>query len=184
MEPSAQKFNLLLLLPLVFLAILLGMGGYYLGFRQGLKGEQPSQAQPEEKSTKTIAEEELPIGISLLKNPIISQWQGTVKGKLVAKKEDSITIEDKVGNRITIPLRVSDSGEKPKFLASGVDLGSSTTRFSEVISGDISATPSARFVDLEEVPLNVDVQAEFYVRGDDKDEILGIDFLYFEGVSQ
>lgn len=169
MEPAAQpenrsllSKNLLIFPPLIFLTILIGMGGYYVGLNQGIKVQQPSQAQPEGKTeTPTVTQEELPISLSLLKNPIIYQWRGTVKGTLVAKDEDSITIRDEQGNSIVIHLPVLPAGEKLDFIVKRQ-------------GGETTLLP------LENIPLNASVQSEFIVPQDNEDILVGTDFIYFE----
>ncbi len=52
--------------------------------------------------TPQIREEDLPIGLELLKNQIVYEWRGSFQGKVVGKGEHSLTVEDDKGNRIVL----------------------------------------------------------------------------------
>jgi len=106
-----NRYKLLFLLPLIFLMIVLVMGGYYFGLREGLKVERISQTQLGEKpAAKMITEENLPISLNLLQNPIVYEWRGSVKGVLIEKDEHSFVLEDGNKNRIKI-TDILPSGE-------------------------------------------------------------------------
>lgn len=64
--------------------------------------KQP-QTQPNNVNKKTVTEDELPIKLSILQNPLIYEWKGSVEGILVAKTDTNITLE-KNGKRITVTV--------------------------------------------------------------------------------
>lgn len=70
---------------------------------------EPRKADFSLKSDE-ISEEELPIGLELLQNPIVYQWRGSVQGKVIAKGEHSLTLENDKGNKINLTDKVP-SGE-------------------------------------------------------------------------
>lgn len=127
----------------LFLAILVGAGGYYIGVREGVKTQQVSQVQPEGKTeAPTVTQEELPISLSLLKNPIIHQWRGLVKGTLVAKDEDSITIKDEQGNSLNIPLRVPPAEKDNALFFDGTtEISLSDIPIGTKLAGDFFTVP-------------------------------------------
>lgn len=59
----------------------------------------------------TIDESKLPISLSLLINPIVYEWRGSVKGKLTKKDEHSFTLGDEKGNSITITDTMAAGGK-------------------------------------------------------------------------
>lgn len=63
----------------------------------------------------TIEESKLPISLSLLTNPIVYEWRGSVKGKLIRKDEHSFTLVDDEGNNITITDTLS-TGDRFKTM--------------------------------------------------------------------
>lgn len=98
----------------IVLIVILLQTGYTLALLNFSKTKLSNQKQvsvnpPPEK---TISENELPVGLELLKNPIVNQWRGAVEGVLVAKDEQSITLSNINKNaKITIPLN-PPQGEK------------------------------------------------------------------------
>lgn len=54
------------------------------------------------KPTPIIDESKLPISLSLLTNPVIYEWHGSVKGKLTKKEEHNFTLTDDQGHSVTI----------------------------------------------------------------------------------
>lgn len=60
-------------------------------------------------------ESKLPISLSLLTNPIVYEWRGSVKGKLTKKDERTFTLVDEVGNSIAI-TDTTASGAKFKTM--------------------------------------------------------------------
>lgn len=45
---------------------------------------------------------DLPISLRLLQNPAVYEWRGDVNGKVIAKDEHTLTLEDQKGNKITV----------------------------------------------------------------------------------
>lgn len=60
------------------------------------------------ETEKTVAESKIPIGISLLENPIVYQWRGSVEGTVIAKEGQSITVEHK-GDKLTMPYNAAST---------------------------------------------------------------------------
>lgn len=98
---------------LIYIGVLLL--GFFLGFGTlfFLGGKIPIFSSLPKKST--IDETKLPISLSLLKNPIVYQWSGSVKGKLIKKDEHNFILIDDQGNSITI-TDILPSGEKWKAI--------------------------------------------------------------------
>lgn len=66
------------------------------------KGQAEKTVAVEEEPMVKVSE--LPIGLDLLKNPIINQWRGSFdQATLISKDEESITIE-KNGSKLVIPV--------------------------------------------------------------------------------
>lgn len=59
----------------------------------------PTISQP---SPQKIDESKLPISLSLLTNPIVYEWRGSVEGRLIDKKEHFFTLTNDSGKSITI----------------------------------------------------------------------------------
>lgn len=117
------------------------------------------QSGPVLSSEKMISENELPIGISLLKNPVVDQWQGGVEGSLVTKDETSITLSNK-GTIITIPLYAPPSKEKM------------------AIFNDLRLAKPGKnmgIIDLKDIPLGTYLRGSFFTipSPDDKNKIVG-----------
>ena len=160
MNEPAQKDRGLLPLALVVFLGLLGLVLVFGFFDKTII--KPRKAQP---ATQTITQAELPIGLSLLKNPIVYQWRGSVEGQLVAKDNQSITIEDDKGNSIVIPLGSVPDGPAVE------------TPFFDLTQPPTSPGPATP-IPLEEVPLGSHLIGEFFVVpvGSDKSRIIGSSF--------
>jgi len=88
----AQKtfpFKKILLIILIIILISAGFGGgYYLGTSKSVsipKDETPLNTEA------MVREKDLPFSLKILKNPMVNQWAAGVEGRLVEKKDDSIT---------------------------------------------------------------------------------------------
>ena len=119
-------------------------------------------------SGNTIAESELPIAVSLLKNPIVGEWRGALEGTLTAKDSDSITINDDQKNSIKILLTVPPSSKI-------------NTLFFDSTQATSSGAPK-RSVSLDSIPLGSYLRGDFIVvsREDRKDMIAGSLFTRIE----
>lgn len=93
----------------------------------------PQTTSPPISSQATITEQELPFGLTVLKNPLVYQWRGSVEGTLTKKDQNSITLS-KDGNTITIPLDETvpffdprkgrtERGLEPTFLNEDITIG-------------------------------------------------------------
>ena len=159
--PSADaggkpKFILLLIL---FFCLVIGVAVGLFGSRF-LKSNQPT------KAVNQIAEEQLPIAVSLLKNPLIKQWRGGLEGTLVAKSENSMVIRDDKGNSLTIPLRVSEGVEAMTYFYD-------TTAVEATASGK-----GAPFVKINQILLESYLRGDFFVvPGTGSSQIVGGSFV-------
>ncbi len=74
----------------------------------------PLSKQPVINSSSSSAQPAIqsyfPISTSLLTNPIIYEWQGSIEGKLVKVNPDSYVIQDNKGNNITIFYKTPSGG--------------------------------------------------------------------------
>lgn len=111
-QESSQKerpFNLVLVLPLVLLLGIFAGFVFSAYFLLPPKQVEKSQACPQTPACK-VDEEKLPIGLTLLQNPVVYQWRGSVEGKLIGKDEHTFTLEDKNGYKIDI-TDITPTGE-------------------------------------------------------------------------
>lgn len=109
------------------------------------KTQIPIKAVP--SSQKMVSEDELPVGIDLLKNPIVNQWRGGVEGTLIAKDEKSITLANK-GAEITIPLYTPLGKQR-------------MTKFNNLKLAKLGENIGE--IDLEEIPLGTYLRGDFFV---------------------
>lgn len=106
-----------------------------------------SQIKPVPSYQKMVSEDELPVGIDLLKNPIVNQWRGGVEGTLIAKDEKSITLANK-GAEITIPLYTPLGKQR-------------MTKFNNLKLAKLGENIGE--IDLEEIPLGTYLRGDFFV---------------------
>ena len=156
MNEPAQKDRGLLPLALVLFLGLLGLVLVFGFFDKTII--KPRKAQP---ATQTITQAELPIGLSLLKNPIVYQWRGSVEGTLVAKNGNSFTLEDNKGNSITILLNIYPG---PPQL---------TTPFFDLTKPPTPGEPPQP-ISIDDVAIGSSLRGSFFVV--DKNKILGSSF--------
>lgn len=108
---------------------------------------------------QTIKESELPIAADIFKNPIVYEWWGSVEGILVAKDDQSITLE-KNGNRITILIKDEPGGTGTSFFTEeSAKLG-----------------PKAQETPINDIPLGSHLRGNFLVHPADKNKIIGSSF--------
>ena len=89
--------------PLKFVFIGIGVIVYTLLIFYLAAKFQPFSAKELKQPEVAITQEESPISIDLLRNPVVYQWSGSVEGTLTAKTEDSITLNNKDAS-LTIPV--------------------------------------------------------------------------------
>jgi len=104
--------------------------------------------------TKEI-EEKIPVNLSILTNPMVQQWRGNVKGKLISKTDHTITLEDIDGNQITI-TDLAASGEVFKWIF-----------FDKPVNNE------AKQISLEEISVGSTLLGEFWIFQDGKNVPLG-----------
>lgn len=103
-KSSSSIFKSAIAIPII--TLLLGFG---LGFlAKSILPLNKTPAAPTQKATlsstpkPSIDESKLPISLSLLTNPIVYEWRGSVEGKLTKKDEHAFTLLDDQNNSITI----------------------------------------------------------------------------------
>lgn len=112
---------------------------------------------------KTLSESSSPIALDILKNPLVYEWWGSVEGTLVAKDNQSITLE-KDGKRITIALDLTANATGTTFfLQSSTKLG-----------------PKAKDIKIEEIPLGSHLRGDFLIHQKDRNKIIGSSFIVLE----
>lgn len=93
---TKNKARLIFLMLFVLLVgFLLGLGAKSSLFKNLDKTILPPP-QPQ------IDESKLPISLSILQNPLVYEWRGSVRGKIIAKNEHLFTLEDDKKNQIII----------------------------------------------------------------------------------
>lgn len=87
----------LLIGALILILATVAFVSYFLG------STTKSQPVSEEQKEAMIKEADLPLPASILQNPLIYEWKGSVEGVLIAKTDTNITL-GKNGKRITITV--------------------------------------------------------------------------------
>ena len=120
-------------------------------------------------STRVVNQEEIPVGLDVLKNKAVTIWAGGVDGRLIAKNSESLTVEDSKGNSITI----------------SVDRDPKGTKFFNETSTANPPGP-AQYISLEEIPIGAHIRGQFFVipQGGDKNRIVGSYFTYLDKTSK
>lgn len=108
-QVSVVKSSSSILKSAVVIPVIILLLGFGLGFLvKSILPLNKTPTVPTQKTTlsstpkPTIDESKLPISLSLLTNPIVYEWRGSVKGKLTQKDEHTFTLVDDKGNSITI----------------------------------------------------------------------------------
>lgn len=105
LKKSFLNTSYLIYLIILLIGFILGIAlDYVLPIKQYLPAQQiasPASPTPPVKLT-TIDSSILPVSATLLTNPIVYQWRGSVKGKLTKKDDHSFTLVDEQNNSITI----------------------------------------------------------------------------------
>lgn len=91
---------------LILIIISSALAGGVIGFSGGALVQSPVSPsgniiQPTPQNGKVILEEDVPVPLDTLANPIISEWRGSADGTLVAKTDTTFTLE-KDGYRLTV----------------------------------------------------------------------------------
>jgi len=132
-----------ILLPLLtlFLGLVVGVVAVFLILPQ----QEVAKPQKQEVAKPQISQQNLPISLELLQNPIVYEWRGGIKGKVVDKDEHTLTLEDEKGNKITVTdLLPSGSGVfKTTYLK--------------------KAVPRVIELTLNEIPLGTTFRGEFFI---------------------
>lgn len=169
-QPEKKPFyknKLLIILAVIFLQVIYTF--ILLNISKINSKSQDTEQTVSAPSEKMISGDELPIGLSLLKNPIIDQWRGGIEGVLIAKDEKSITLSNKIKNsEITIPLNAPRSeGDKPMTVFHSLKLAN---------AGKNSQ------VELKDIPVGTYLRGDFFVIPwpDDKNKIVGSSFTIVE----
>lgn len=139
------------LLPLLtlFLGVVIGVAGNRL-LAPTSKTLPPQTLKPQINPAELpkINQADLPISLRLLKNPAVYEWRGDVIGKVIAKDEHTLTLEDEKGNQITVTdLLPGDSGTfKTIYLKKAEKKGSRPTE-----------------ITLKDIPLGATLKGSFFV---------------------
>ena len=102
-KTGTQNFNILrILLPLFTLLVGLGLGLLISRIIFPVSPQPSQQPTIAPQIPKADLPTDLPISLRLLQNPAVYEWRGSVTGKIVAKDEHTLTLEDEKGNKITV----------------------------------------------------------------------------------
>lgn len=146
----------------IFLLILILIPvGSYLYANYFRKSPAPPAPAPV-ASKNTLEEENSPIALDILQNPLVYEWRGSVEGILVAKDEKSITLE-KDNQKITISVDLNPDYTGTKF-------------YSNKPTKDLKA-PSLK---LEDIPIGSYLRGDFFVFNHQKNEMVGSSFTVIE----
>lgn len=145
-SPNAFKFRLLgILLVLIILLFIFAALNYFkiLDFqiiKSNLFPNRSSEQQSIQKLTNDL--QSLPVSLSLLKNPVVYQWRGSVEGNIVEKSSTSITIS-KNNNLITLPVKVGPNGTKFASPSGTLvkQLSVDEVRLGDYVRGDFFVSP-------------------------------------------
>lgn len=125
---------------------------------------QPKQSTPPvATSSAVIKEENLPIALDILQNPLVYEWRGSVEGTLVAKDEKSITLE-KDRKRIILPINPGPAGVK--FYTKGLFIA--------------EPTKEDRFLSIDKIAIGTKLRGEFWVFPSKKDQLFTGSFTVIE----
>lgn len=107
LKPSTKFFNKTFFIPIFTLIV-----GFALGFFTWsiLPSQKTKTALPAPSPTPAIDESKLPVSLSLLTNPIVYEWRGSVKGKLAGKNDSVFTLVDERNNSIIITNLTTGGG--------------------------------------------------------------------------
>lgn len=95
----------------LFIYLMVLLVGFFLGFvswyivpfgKPSILPQKTTVSVPISSPKPTNDESKLFISLSLLTNPIVYQWHGSVEGKMTKKDEHTFTLVDEKGNNITI----------------------------------------------------------------------------------
>ena len=154
-------FNNIVFMTAVTLILGFGLGFVARSFLSSNTTQAPSSQKtlvPSPTSTKsTIDESKLPISLTLLTNPIVYEWRGSVQGKLTKKDEHIFTLVDDQSNSITITDKMP-SGDL--FKAMFFDKNNSNKKIS-----------------LEDIPLGSILLGDFFIFKGDSNTPVGSSFI-------
>lgn len=173
-QPEKKPFyknRLLIILAVIFLQVIYTF--ILLNISKINSKSQDTEQTVSAPSEKMISGDELPIGLPLLKNPIISQWWGSAEGVLIAKDEQSITLSNVVKKaQIKIPLNAPQS------------LNEKDNREPMTIFYNLKLAESGKDtrVQLKDIPVGTYLRGSFAVITwpDDKNKIVGSSFTIVE----
>lgn len=133
-------------------SILLPLFTLFLGLAGGVVADRlmtPPQKTPSQEVAKPQTNlADLPISLKLLQNPAVYEWRGSVTGKVVAKDEHTLTLENEKGNKITVT----------DLLPSGI--GTFKTMYFKYLK-KTDSRPTV--LTLKDIPLGTTLRGEFFV---------------------
>lgn len=125
---------------------------------------QPKTSSPQvatsSASLNTVQEENLPIALDILKNPMVYEWWGAIEGVLVTWDQQSFTLE-KDGKQIRIWL----------------DLTPNTTGTKFFYQEETKLGPKAKDTKIEEIPIGSYLRGDAFIHKADKNKIVGSSFV-------
>lgn len=110
-----------------------------------------------------LDEEELPVALEILQNPMVYEWRGAVSGTLVAKDNESITISNDKGQTIKISVDLNPNYTGTKFY-----------------KNKPSKDPRSNFISLDDIPLGARLSGDFFVFPRQKNQLMGSSFIVSE----
>ncbi len=146
---------------IIMLLSIASLWGYYFGTTK----TKSLPINPPPMNTPTLSEADLPFSLKILKNPMVNQWAAGVEGKLIEKKDYSMTLQNKQGQTIIIPLKLSENTKM-------------WTTFLITKKGE----KTLKNASLDEIPIGAILVGEFFILPlhDDKNRTVGGQFVYNE----
>lgn len=129
---------------------------FSLNYFKIIKSKTTPAPAPQIPPERTIKESESPVAFSVLQNPIVYEWRGSVSGTLTAKTDTSITLTDK-GNSITISVDPNPGG----------------TQF---LQKDPVKKDQGISIALKDIPIGSKLRGDFWVFPHSKDKGIGSSF--------
>jgi len=147
-----SQFKLTLGFVAVFLfGATLSFGFVYLKILPKLSDSQTSSQKCNQALEKMVPAESLPVDDEILTNPIVYEWNGGVKGKIVNKDAHTFTLEDEKGNKITI-TDIIPTGEI----------------FKTIFRAAPDKDGNSKVIPLSEIPIGTTLRGNFWIFGTGK----------------
>lgn len=99
----------LMVFGLVLLLFGTAIGYYFIPQLQRVSRNENTSAS--QQPYVPMIDNELPIDMNILLNRMVTQWRGSIQGRIIEKTETSFTMQDDSGNILNLTTRIP-SGEK------------------------------------------------------------------------